>query len=94
MVDQLPFVCRSSTDADDGVSQFTLKVPHENPIAPAIEDFGDWGIKMDLRRCPACSHSLLCPNDGELITFMCAHTYHKACCVASMACFACCADSR
>ncbi len=94
VVDQLPFVCRSSTDADDGVSQFTLKVPHENPIAPAIEDFGDWGIKMDLRRCPACSHSLLCPNDGELITFMCAHTYHKACCAASMACFACCADSR
>ena len=94
VVEQLPFVCRSSTDADDAASQLTLKVPHENPIAPAIEDFGDWGVKMDLRHCPACSHSLLCPNDGELITFMCAHTYHKACCAASMACFACCADSR
>jgi len=85
--DRLPFVERVSNDDDTDAS--SLVVSHARPADASVEDFGDWGVEMDLRRCPACRRSLLRDNAGPLITFMCAHTYHKACCAASMACFAC-----
>jgi hypothetical protein len=85
--DRLPFVERVSNDDDTDAS--SLVVSHARPADASVEDFGDWGVEMDLRRCPACRRSLLRDNAGPLVTFACAHTYHKACCAASMACFAC-----
>ena len=91
--DRVPFIQRISNDDDDddddNAPSSTLVVSRARPADASVEDFGDWGVRMDLRRCPACRRSLLRDNAGPLITFTCAHTYHKACCFPSMACFAC-----
>ena len=91
--DRVPFIQRISNDDDDddddNAPSSSLVVSRARPADASVEDFGDWGVRMDLRRCPACRRSLLRDNAGPLITFTCAHTYHKACCFPSMACFAC-----
>jgi len=67
---------------------WTLKSPHTIPIAPSIEDRGDWGVKMDLDGCPACRRSVLMSGSSDIVTFPCSHTFHASC-VSDGTCAAC-----
>ena len=90
-LDAVPFV---ECHVGENAPEWRLKTPHEVPVAASIEDVGDWGVKMDLRRCPSCHQSLLRDDTGDLITFMCSHTFHACCVVDTLACLECCALSR
>ena len=97
----LPFVKQEKAGTGE---KFSLHgIPRATPIAPFLEERGDWGAKVPFSkgRCPRCFLFLSDSRDslpglsaksenayGQLVTFPCGHTFHTKC-VPEDACVEC-----